>query len=363
MGYIVTPLVAPYTIWLTRGPFSTATSLGLHLGWFEQAFAQEGFQVSALQDSRDAMMRVQHVHHTIKTLIREGGNVLPIWQRARRLTQDGRDNTVVVGFTGLEEVEVLLARPGAGLRPHDPSSLRGKRLGLSKAAGDIDVWRAMSLRAFDTGLRVGGLAFDDVVLTNVAAPPIQWQGHRRLGGSGLQVTQDALLRGEVDVIFAKGAEAIALQAAHELEVVLDLSRLEDPALRVNNGAPRPITVHRHLLNDNPELVATYLLVLNAVAGWARSHPGEVAEVIAADTGMPAETVRRGHGPRLGESLDVNLDAARVAALQSQVDFLHRQGLTDARFDVEGWIDPGPLQAALAAPLSLNGSTWQTNLTS
>ncbi len=362
MGYIVTPLVAPYTIWLTRGPFSTATSLGLHLGWFEQAFAQEGFQVSALQDSRDAMMRLQHVHHTIKTLIREGGNVLPIWQRARSLTQDGRDNTVVVGFTGLDEVEVLLARPGAGLRPHDPSSLRGKRLGFSKAAGDIDVWRAMTLRAFDTALKVGGLAFDDVVLTHVAAPPIQWQSQRRPGG-GLRVTQDALLRGEVDVIFARGAEAIALRETHDLEVVLDFSRIENPALRVNNGAPRPITVHRHLLNDNPDLVATYLRVLHAVAGWARSHPGEIAEVIAADTGLPAETVRRGHGRRLSESLDVNLDAARLGALQSQVDFLHRQGLTDTRFDVETWIDPAPLRAALAEPLCLNGSTWQTNLTS
>ena len=353
MGYIVTPLVAPYTIWLTRGPFSTGTTLGLHLGWFEKAFEKKGFAVSALQDSRDAMMRAQHFYHTIKTLIREGGNVLPIWQRARCLAQEGWDNTVVVGFTELEEAQLLLARPGAGINAHDPSSLRGKRLGLVKTPGDIDVWRAMSLRAFDAALQIAGLEYGDVKMTDVPGPPNGWQRHARTAGTGLQLTQAALFRGEVDIIFAKGAAAIALQESHGLEVVLDIGGLEAPALRINNGAPRPITVHRHLLDDNPELVTTYLQVLHAVSGWARSHPDQAVEIITPQTGTAAGNVQWSHGRRLAESLDVHLGGARIEALQDQVDFLHRARLTDMRFDVRDWIDPRPLQAAIDAPLTLD----------
>ncbi len=342
----IIPLVPSDTVWLSRGPFPTGTAIGLHQGWFEQAFSPFGYKVKTLQDSREPALRSQHFYHDIKTLIREGGNVHPLWTRASNLQRDGRDHTVVVGLTWLDEVQVLLARPGAG------SDLRGKRLGLSNAAGEIDVWRAMALRAYDATLKLQGLTFDDVSLVDVYAPPLQWQNQNRVGGTGSQYTEQALIANDVDVIFAKGANAILFQQAHGLEVVLDINQLDDPALRVNNGTPRPITVHRHLLDDHPDLVVAHLKVLNAAAAWTKDHEDEVAGIIAAETNTTAESVRRGYGPRLTASFDVNLNAGRLDAFQSQADFLHQHGLIPATVNVADWIDPAPLLAALASPLTL-----------
>lgn len=349
MRFLTTPLVAPDTVWLTRGPFPTGTAIGLRLGWFDEAFGQYGYKVNTLQDAHQPGLRAQHFYHHIKTLIREGGNVLPLWKRANRIEGESWDNTVVVGLTWLDEVQVILARPGSGIRTL--SDLVGKRLGLSQAPGEIDVWRAMALRGFDTALKLGGLTLDDARLIDVPAPPIAWHDQSRVKGTGSRVTEEALLRGDVDVIYAKGAPAILLQQTHNLDVVLDINALDDPALRTNNGTPRPVTVHRHLLDDQPDLVIAHLRVLNAVAAWARHHPEEVADVIADETGTTPASVRRGYGPRLTDSFDVNLNPARIQAFQGQADFLHAHGLIQAPVDVGSWIDSAPLLAAFAHPFA------------
>ena len=346
------PLVPSDTVWLTRGPFPTGTAIGLAHGWFEQAFAHHGFKVSTLQESREPAMRAQHFYHDIKTLIREGGNVLPLWMRARNLGSKGWDNTVIVGLTWLDGVQVLLARPGSGVLASDLPSLRGKRLGLSRADGEIDVWRAMALRGFATALALANLGFDDVILKDVLAPPVQWQNQSRAGITGTQAVEQALLNGEVDVIYVKGASAIRLQQEYGLVVVLDINSLDDPTLRINNGTPRPITVHRHFLDDHPELVVAHLRVLNAAAAWARTHGDDLAGVLAADIGATADSVRRGYGPRLSAGFDVNLNATRVDALQGQADFLAEHRLIEGRVQVRDWIDTAPLLAAFADPLKV-----------
>ncbi len=347
MSFLTIPLVQPDTVWLTRGPFPTGTAIGLRLGWFGEAFGRHGYKVSTLQDAHQPGLRAQHFYHHIKTLIREGGNVLPLWKRASRIEGESWDNTVVVGLTWLDEVQVLLARPESGIRTL--ADLKGKRLGLSKAQGEIDVWRAMALRGFDTALKLAGLTLADAIPVDVSAPPIAWHEQSRVNGTGSRVTEQALLRGDVDVIYAKGAPAILLQQTHNLDVVLDINSLDDPSLRVNNGTPRPVTVHHHLLDDQPELVTAHLQVLSTVAAWARHHPVEVATIIAEETGTTVASVTRGYGPRLTASFDVNLNPARIAAFQDQADFLYANGLIPAPVDVGAWIDTGPLLAALAKP--------------
>ncbi len=353
MTYHTVPLVEPDTIWLTRGPFPTGTALGLHLGWFEKAFAHKGLKTSTLQDSNNAALRSQHFYHDIKTLIREGGNILPLWRRAHNLHRTGYDNTVVVGITWVDEVQVLLARPGLGLGGGDLTALRGKVLGLSAAVGEIDIWRAMALRGFDTALQLAGLTQDDVIFKDIKGAHVEWQNQGRVGGTGSQATEAALLAGEVDVIYAKGAAAILLQETHGLDVVLDINALDDPALRTNNGTPRLITVHKHLLSDNPDVVQCHLQVLNRTAQWSRAHGDRIPGIIAGETGTSVASVQRGYGPRLADSFDVNLNAARVSALQSQADFLLAHGLIEARVDVQDWIRPEPLLAAFADPLALD----------
>lgn len=336
------PLVPSDTLWFYSGPVPTATSLAHRQGLIEKSIEPTGFQARPLSDARDPSLRAQHFYQDIKTLVREGGNVFPIYTRARNLAQRGYDNTVVVGLTWVDEVQVLLARPGLGFAAHGIGALKGKRLGLSHTPAEIDVWQAMALRGYETALKLAGLSFDDVTLTRLKAPDLRFQPHARRGDNGSRVTEGALLRGEVDVIYARGSAAILLQKEHGLEVVLDINALDDPRLRVNNGTPRLVTVHRHLLDDHPELVTGYLKALRQAGQWASANPDDVVAALADDTDTTPDSVRRGYGPRLGHIFDINMNAARVAALQDQVDFLHCHGLIETRFDVEKWVDTTPL---------------------
>lgn len=352
MEFRPVPLVSSDVIWLAPGPVPTVTSLARAQGWLAQALAAHGFEVRSLFDSTDPVIRVQHFYHDLKNLIREGGNVFPLWRRAHNLKTRGYDDTVVVGLTSVDEVQVLLAQPGLGLNRGDLSALKGRVFGVSQSGSEIDVWRAMALRGFDAVLKLAGLGLGDVVLRDIAAPDLRWQHNKRHRDSGSYVTEDALLRGEVEVIFAKGATAVQLQREHNLEVVFDINTLDDPRLRGNNGTPRPITVHRHLLNDRPDLVRLYLQVCHLAARWATRHPREVARVIAAQTGCTPESIMVGYGPRLNNSFDIKLNEARITALQDQADFLHAHGLIEAHVDVRQWVDTRPLLEALAEPLVL-----------
>ena len=344
---INTPLVPSDVVWVTRCPVPTATAIALNQGWFESAYAAHGYKIQTLQDSRDPNIRAQHFYHDIKTLFREGGNVPAFWSRARNLKHKGNDKTAVIGLTWVDEVQLLLARPGSGLTPQ---SLKGRTLGLSNAGGAVDIWRAMALRGYRTVLELAGLTYADVTLKDLTAPHITWSADRPRGGTWSSASEDALLNGEVDVIYAKGAPAIALKEKHGLDVVLDINSLENPRLRINNGTPRPITVHRDLLTDAPELAALYLKVLNGASDWAKTHPDRVAGIVAAETNTSAESVRRGYGLQLASSFDVSLSADRIDAFQNQADFLFGEGLIEAPVNVREWIDTGPLEAALKSPL-------------
>jgi len=344
----IIPLVPPDTLWFYSGPVPTATSLAHRQGLFKKEIEPTGFSVRPLNEARDPALRAQHFYQDIKTLVREGGNVFPIFTRARNLARQGYDNTVVVGLTWVDEVQVLLARPGLGFDKEGVAALRGRRLGLSHSTAEIDVWETMALRAYDTALRIAGLSFDDVTLTRLRAPDLRFQPYAKRGDNGSRVTEDALLRDEVDVIYARGAAAILFQRAHGFEVVLDINALEDPRQRINNGTPRVVTVHKHLLDDHPELVVNYLRALRQARRWAEEHPEDVAAALADDTDTTVESVRRGYGPRLGHIFDVNLNAIRVEALQDQVDFLCRSGFIETGFDVREWINTDPLIRSAAS---------------
>ncbi|WP_303828542.1 ABC transporter substrate-binding protein [Asticcacaulis taihuensis] len=343
-----TPLVPSDVVWVTRCPVPTATAIALNQGWFEDAYAEHGYKIQTLQDSRDPNIRAQHFYHDIKTLFREGGNVPAFWSRARNLKQKGHDRTAVIGLTWVDEVQLLLARPGSGITPQ---TLKGRTLGLSNAGGAVDIWRAMALRGYRAVLELAGLTYADITLKDLTAPHITWSPDRQRGGTWSPASEDALLNGEVDVIYAKGAPAIALKEKHGLDVVLDINSLEDPRLRINNGTPRPITVHRDLLTDAPELVALYLQVLNAASEWAKLNPDQVAGIIATETNTDAASVRLGYGPQLANSFDVALSEERIDAFQNQSDFLFGEGLIEAPVNVRDWIVREPLEAALNNPLS------------
>jgi hypothetical protein len=66
----------------------------------------------------------------------------------------------------------------------------------------------------------------------------------------------ALLRGEVDAIFLKGAHGA--QVAHQfgLTTVIDTGAHPEPLIRANNGTPRTLAVDGHLLDNHFDAAVT-----------------------------------------------------------------------------------------------------------
>jgi ABC-type nitrate/sulfonate/bicarbonate transport system substrate-binding protein len=112
---------------------------------------------------------------------------------------------------------------------------------------------------------------------------------------------------------------------------------------VNNGTPRPITVHQRLLDERPELAVRFLSVLLRASNWAAGNPADVARILAAETGSGAAGVTGAYRQR---DLRVDLSPERLGLLAEQEQFLRSHGFLESPVHVPAWADHAPLHAAL-----------------
>ncbi len=234
--------VLPRTLWFTRCPVPTATGIAADRRWLTDEFARDGIAVRSLQDAEPDADRSAHYTHALPGLFREGGNVPALWARSRG------ERTRLVGLTWIEERQSILVAPGSGLR--GAAALRGSRIALPVHSIAIDFWRAMALRGFEGALASAGLGLVDAVPVDVPADGSREQWSAELA---------ALRRGDVDAVYVKGALAVEAARRSGAEVAVELDDLPDPAHRINNGTPRPITVHQDLLDEHPGLVDRFLV--------------------------------------------------------------------------------------------------------
>ncbi|MEV4558673.1 ABC transporter substrate-binding protein [Kitasatospora sp. NPDC049285] len=325
-------LAAPYpdTLWFTRCPVPTATGIAADQGWLAEEFAAERIAVRSLQDVPPEVAADHHYTHALPGLFREGGNVPALWARSRG------ERTRLIGLTWIEERQAVLVRAGSGI--HTAEQLRGARLAVPRHPIAIDFWRAMALAGHRGALALGGLAPADVHFVEVPAEP---------GGGQWAAELAALRDGRVDAVYVKGALAVEAARRYGAEVAVELDAAADRRTRVNNGTPRPITVHQQLLDDHPELVARFLAVLLRAADWAADRPAEVARILSAETGAGAAGVAGAYAAGGHRTLHLDLSAERLDLLAQQERFLADQGFLAARVDVRAWADPAPLAAARA----------------
>jgi sulfonate transport system substrate-binding protein len=324
-------------IWYTRCPVPTASGIAQHFGWVGRELAQHGITVRSLRASEDKTVRDSHFNHTLPASFREGGNIPAIWARA-----NGQD-TVVVGISWVDEEQVILVRPGSEIA--SVSDLRSKRLAIPKhATKHVDFLRGQDLHGFVTALTLGGLTPDDVNFVDIAADEYEVKEDRSRD-EWRHPTVDALLDGQVDAIYAKGATSATYIEKLGLRPILDINAQSDPLLRVNTGTPRPLTVNRDLAEHTPEIVARYLGVLLQTGKWAESHPDEVVKVVASETHSSEDAVRRGYGPELHRHFHVGLSSQYVKGLELQKNFLRDWGFLARDFDFATWINFKPLVLA------------------
>ena len=323
-------------IWFTRCPVPTASGIAYKLGWLSDEFAADGLPVSTLQEARQ--LGHHHYDHELPGLFREGGNVPALAARAAGAPSR------LIGLTWIEEWQTILVRPDSGIR--QPQDLKGKRLALP-AWGDSrpgSIARAMSLHGYKGALSLAGLGFDDVELVEVALQDQQAasanEGLQRLW-SGL----DYLARGEVDAVYVKGASAADAARRLGLVVGIDLDLIAAPRYRINNGTPRPITVHQSLLDNHFELVVRFLAQTLNAAEWAANNRAGLNAILEEETRAGSAGVDEASRGDFHTTLTPDLSAQRLDDLGVQKDFLYLHGFLERDFAIADWVDARPLQAA------------------
>jgi ABC-type nitrate/sulfonate/bicarbonate transport system substrate-binding protein len=327
------------TVWFTRCPVPTASGLAYNLGWLPERYGELGVQVGILQDAPLEIAR-HHYDHDLVGLIREGGNVPAIAARAEGA------RTRLIGLTWIDEGQSIVVRAGSPIS--SPEALRGARIAVPgwSATRDTSMSRAMALHGFKGALGLAGLTLDDVEFVEIPLAPVVPPGRLRAEQAAPRFPElDALVGGRVDAVYAKGAAALEAARLRGAVVGIDLDAQPSRRSRVNNGTPRPITVHEELLQSHPELVVEFLAQTLRAADWAADNLDGVRKVLASETGSGAEGVLLAYREGFHRTLHPTLDAERLELLRIQKGFLLRYGFLSADFSFDSWVDPEPLRLA------------------
>lgn len=324
-------------IWMTRCPVPAASNVAYAKGWMTAAFAEDGITVGRVHELGLNLV-VDDPENQARHLFREGGNIQALAARALGAP------TRVVGLTWTDERQAIMVRSDTAVR--DPGDLRGLRFalpGYARTHGE-SIARGMALHGIKSALGLGGLTLDDVQLVEIPAPPVEYasaEGMRRLW-LGLEW----LASGRVDAVYIKGAAGAEAAQRLGLEIGIDLDAYPSRLARVNNGTPRPIVVHQHMLDHHPDLVERFLEQTLRAADWAAENPGVLKEIIARETLASLKGVEAAYRNDFARSLHPDLSDERVEMLEIQARFLWLHGFLEAPVDVQSWICAEPMQAVI-----------------
>ena len=330
-------------IWFTRCGGATASTIAIQQNFLHDEFADGSAVLRSLKDSKDPALRESHFDHSNLAMLREGGNIPPVWARSR-----GAD-TVVLAISWVDEFQSIVVRADSTIR--SLAELRGKRLAVPLYADtSIDFQRGANLHGLANGLAIAGLGPADVTFVDVPVARGIGSGSSSGSGSGSGSAElEALFDGRVDAVFLRQSSGLRLfnQHAERLRELVRLTEQPDPLHRINNGTPRPLTVHRRFLAEHRDLVVRYLAALIRAADWAEANPGEALDALTREDGRSDRRTIAATFPRYATSLHPKLTEGHIAGLSAQKDFLRDWGFLEADFDVRAWIDHGPLAEASA----------------
>lgn len=327
----------PDSIWITRCPVPAASGVAWALGWMDAAFAPDGIEVRRVREVGPDVVARDPEQQT-RMLFREGGNIQAIAAHAMGAP------TRVIGLTWIDEHQAIMVRPDTPiLSAADLKGLRFALPGFARSRGE-SISRGMALHGIESALALGGLTLDDIRMVDVPAPPVEQPSIA--GMKRLWLGLEWLAAGRVDAVYVKGAAGSEAAARLGMTVGLDLDAYPSRLTRVNNGTPRPITVHDHMIDQHFDLVVRFLDQTLRAADWASTNLAALRPILAQETFSTVAGVDAAYRNDYHRSLHPDLSDDRVAMLKTQADFLWAHGFLDTRIDVERWIDRRPLEAAL-----------------
>ncbi|WP_244099481.1 ABC transporter substrate-binding protein [Burkholderia gladioli] len=338
-------------LWYTRCPAPTPFGVAIRQGRLHDEFARDGLSIAALQDADDPLIRRSHFTHSQPWSFRQGGNIPALWARAQ-----GSD-TRLIALSWVDEFQALIALDPA--LAASPEALARARFGLpvNTRASVVDFHRATALRGFDSLLAVRGIALDAIALVELPHAPRsledtaagtdlpvgQWLAQQRPHEFSREAA--ALLRGEADVVFVKGATGLDIANQLGATVLVEIGEQPERRRHANNGTPRPLTVDATLLRERPDLVERVLMRTLEAGGWAAAHPDDTIAYLARETRSAEHWVRRAYRPDVHRQMTIGIDRGSLAALDDFKRFLHGHGFLPNDFDLDDWVDPAPLAAA------------------
>lgn len=322
------------TLWYTRCPVPSASGIAIARRLLDDEFTVPAVRWRPVAEAPGGSEA--HFTHDLRGLFREGGNVpaLAAYAQSR--------NSVLIGMTFVPELQAIVvpaASPSRSL-----ADLAGKRFALPvQQAARIDFYRAMALRGMENALASAGMGRDDLVPVDI---PRAAAVLGDVSGEGYDAEVAALRDGRAEAAYVKGARGADLISAGVVRAVWTADASSPTSWQINNGTPRAITADRRIVGERPELAARYLRVLATAARWAAGHGDDVVRIVSAETGGSEDGVRSAYGNAFGETLQPSLREDLLESLASQKEFLLRHGFLHHDFQLDDWIDRGPLAAAL-----------------
>ena len=330
---------------------------------FEKEFAARGVHFSVLPSEHSTT----HFSGDLPAYFRFGGEIPPLITQGLRAP----GTTRLIGLTPLRGIQGYFVRQDSAIR--NPADLRGKRVGIAynarhvvNALNDVD-YRGLhswdqtmcalgtwELRALLHTLALGGLRLADVELVDVRTP---WSlsladAQAAAAHSPKHLFRDtasregndqiaAVLDGRCDAIFSFLAYGAEIERRGQLRLLADLG-----AHRQDDYVSA-FTVSALLAKEHPEVVQAVMDVCALAGEWAKTHPDEVARIMAENLGVSPESIPRGYGEDFHLDLVPRLDPEALRLLDQTQRFLVDKGLMPAPVDVPAWADRRFLDAATA----------------
>ena len=337
-------------IYYARCPVPTASGIALHRGMFEQQFAGSDVSVVNIGESGAANANA-HFTHDLDNFIREGGCTPPIWARSRGA------RTRLLGITFMREPLGVYVRTDDDIEA--VTDLAGRRLALPVWPRLVfNFWRVAAHKGFLSALDDHGMQASDVNFIDVTEDQ---DPHRRLNLAVGEATGNddkseyddqlqALLSGDVDAIFAKGAESTILvrQSRGKIRLLYDVNQSSDVRHQVNNSTPRLLTCSEELLDDHARDVEAYLTAIVHAARWAEDDPQELRTFVASECGIRVSDIDLYFPDGYSKEFLPVLSDEFIGLSNVMKEFMLEQRYIENDFSIDDWALSAPMANALAA---------------